>query len=574
MSYTALYRKYRPATFDEVVGQDHITKTLRNQIMSGRVGHAYLFNGGRGTGKTSSAKILARAINCLNPKDGNPCNECDICKAALNGSLTDIVEMDAASNNSVEDIRSIRDEVNFLPTIAKYRVYIIDEVHMLSIGAFNALLKTLEEPPEHVKFILATTEPQKLPATILSRCQRFDYKKLSSEYIKKRLNYICEEDNINVDDDALNTISVLAEGAMRDGISILERCLQEGSDKITNEMVKNLVGLPKLESVNRIINNIIDYNAQESVQSVNSILEDGKDIQNLVWEIIKYTKDILVYKTTKHIDIYNENEVNQIKVLADKVEKERLLDIIFYLSELSNELKITTQKNILFQVGIMKLCNKKLKPEEHKKTIDQTPIEGRISSVSESTENGALKDTENSISKDVENRILNIENKLQKTINAVQKLVNNIQVINNSAKNVENSQEKKTNNVNRSASSNQNLNNLITTQTSNINVEAWPKIVSSIKETGKVMLYSNLANSKAYELNDMTIGISFPEGLTPFGKSVVAMSENLSELTKLVSEQYGKAMQIRLIENTNQKSEDSGIDSIISGLDLPINIID
>ena len=199
MSYTALYRKYRPATFDEVVGQEHITKTLRNQIISGRVGHAYLFNGGRGTGKTSSAKILARAINCLNPQNGNPCNECEICKAALNGSLTDIVEMDAASNNSVDDIRSIRDEVNFLPTVAKYRVYIIDEVHMLSIGAFNALLKTLEEPPEHVKFILATTEPQKLPATILSRCQRFDFKKLSPEYIKLRLEYICKDDNINIE---------------------------------------------------------------------------------------------------------------------------------------------------------------------------------------------------------------------------------------------------------------------------------------------------------------------------------------------------------------------------------------
>lgn len=558
MSYTALYRKYRPATFDEVVGQDHITKTLRNQIMSGRVGHAYLFNGGRGTGKTSSAKILARAINCLNPKDGNPCNECDICKAALNGSLTDIVEMDAASNNSVEDIRSIRDEVNFLPTVAKYRVYIIDEVHMLSIGAFNALLKTLEEPPEHVKFILATTEPQKLPATILSRCQRFDYKKLSSEYIKKRLNYICEADNINIDDDALNTISVLAEGAMRDGISILERCLQEDSDKITNDMVKNLVGLPKLESVNKIINNIIDYNVQESIESVNDVLEDGKDIQNLVWEIIKYTKDILVYKTTKHIDIYNENEVTQINTLADKTTKERLLDIIFYLSELSNELRMTNQKTILFQVGIMKLCNKNLKSEEKKNTIDQTAME--VQNIG--------------ISGDMENRISNIENKLQRTINAVQKLVNNVQVINNSAKNVENSQEKKTNNVNRSASSNQNLKNLLTTQTSNVNVEAWPKIVSSIKETGKVMLYSNLANSKAYELNDMTIGISFPEGLTPFGKSVIAMSENLSEITKLVSAQYGKTMQIRLIENTNGKSEDSGIDSIMNELDLPINIID
>ena len=223
MSYTALYRKFRPLSFKEMVGQEHITKTLKNQIISNRVGHAYLFNGGRGTGKTSAAKVLARAINCLNPKDGEPCNECEICKGAINGSLTDIVEMDAASNNSVEDIRSIREEVNFLPTLAKYRVYIIDEVHMLSTGAFNALLKTLEEPPEHVKFILATTEPQKLPATILSRCQRFDFKKISDEDIIKRLKIVCEQSEIQITEEALTVIASLSEGAMRDALSILER---------------------------------------------------------------------------------------------------------------------------------------------------------------------------------------------------------------------------------------------------------------------------------------------------------------------------------------------------------------
>ena len=246
MAYTALYREFRPKTFSEMVGQEHITKTLKNQIISNRVGHAYLFNGGRGTGKTSSAKILARAINCLNPKDGEPCNECEICKGILSGSITDIVEMDAASNNSVEDIRAIREEVNFLPTIAKYRVYIIDEVHMLSTGAFNALLKTLEEPPEHVKFILATTEPQKLPATILSRCQRFDFKRISNEDIIKRLKIVCKETKIEITDEALNTIAVLSEGAMRDALSILERCVQDGVTNIDDNYIKDLVGIPKL----------------------------------------------------------------------------------------------------------------------------------------------------------------------------------------------------------------------------------------------------------------------------------------------------------------------------------------
>jgi DNA polymerase-3 subunit gamma/tau len=227
MSYTALYRKFRPLKFEDMVGQEHITKTLKNQIIEDRVGHSYLFNGGRGTGKTTTAKILSRAVNCLNPKDGEPCNECEICKGILEGSITDVVEMDAASNNSVDDIRQIRDEVNFLPSAAKYRVYIIDEVHMLSTGAFNGLLKTLEEPPKHVKFFLATTEPQKLPATILSRCQRFDFKRISEDKIVERLKVICAESDINISEQALQIIAVLAEGDVRDAISILDRCVQE-----------------------------------------------------------------------------------------------------------------------------------------------------------------------------------------------------------------------------------------------------------------------------------------------------------------------------------------------------------
>lgn len=227
-------------------GQDHVIQTLKNQIKSGRVGHAYLLTGGRGTGKTSTAKILARAINCLNPKDGEPCNECEICKANLDGTLTDIIEMDAASNNSVEDIRSIKEKINFLPTLAKYRVYIIDEVHMLSTGAFNALLKTLEEPPEHVKFILATTEPQKLLATILSRCQRFDLKKISNEDLIKRMKIVCTESGIEITETALNLIATLSEGAARDALSILERCLQDGETNIDENKIKDLVRNSKI----------------------------------------------------------------------------------------------------------------------------------------------------------------------------------------------------------------------------------------------------------------------------------------------------------------------------------------
>ena len=275
MEYTALYRRFRPMTFDEIVGQNHITTTLKNQVIADRVGHAYLFTGCRGCGKTSSAKVLARAINCLNPKNGEPCNECEVCKSALDGSLTDIVEMDAASNNSVDDIRAIRDEVNFLPTVAKYRVYIIDEVHMLSTGAFNALLKTLEEPPKHVKFILATTEPQKLPATILSRCQRFDFKKISDSDIANNLEKICKECKIDYTEGAINLIAELSEGAMRDALSILERCAQDGENKISEEKIKELVGIPKMEYIYGIVEKIINYDAENALKVTKEIIDDG-----------------------------------------------------------------------------------------------------------------------------------------------------------------------------------------------------------------------------------------------------------------------------------------------------------
>ncbi len=376
MAYTALYRKFRPLKFEDMVGQDHITKTIKNQIMSGRVGHAYLFNGGRGTGKTTTAKILARAVNCLNPQNGEPCNECEICKAALSGSLTDIVEMDAASNNSVDDIRAIRDEVNFLPTLAKYRVYIIDEVHMLSTGAFNALLKTLEEPPAHVKFILATTEPQKLPATILSRCQRFDFKKISNEDISRRLQYVCDESKIEITKEALNIISVLSEGAMRDALSILERCLQEANEKIDEDLVKDLVGIPKLTFISKIIESIVNSDINKTIETVEEIMQEGKDLSNLLWELIKYTKDILVWKTTKNLEIYNEEEIKKIKEISEKVSKERLLQIIYTLSELENEMKWSSQKAVLFEVAMIKLCEPEgnNNPQGNTKSIDNSSV--------------------------------------------------------------------------------------------------------------------------------------------------------------------------------------------------------
>lgn len=539
MGYTALYRKFRPLTFEEIVGQDHITRTLKNQIIAGRVGHAYLLNGGRGTGKTSAAKVLARAINCLNPQDGEPCNECEICKGAINGSLTDIVEMDAASNNSVEDIRAIREEVNFLPTKAKYRVYIIDEVHMLSTGAFNALLKTLEEPPEHVKFILATTEPQKLPATILSRCQRFDFKRLSNESIIKRLEIVCQRSNIEITKEAMNIIASLADGAMRDALSILERCVQDGDNKIDEDKVKDLVGIPKITYIHNIIKSVIDYDIDSVLESLDIVLNEGKDITNLLWEMIKYTKDILVYKTSKKLELYSQEELKQIEEIAGKVPKEKLIDIIYKLSELENDIKFSTQKTIIFQAGIIKLCNKQAETGEN--------LEERITKIEKYLKSG--------------NVAMGAGVAVQ--TNAVPQM------------------PRVTTQAPRSSMAlRSNTNRATKTQTtkkfSNKSEEYWPQIVTDLKQSGKIVLYTNLLGTTAKEINDMTVGIEFPNGMTSFGKTVLEKQENIREISNLVSIACGKEMQIKYIEKNNQVhqiSQEESLQNLANESDIPFNII-
>ena len=483
MGYTALYRKFRPLNFSEMVGQEHITRTLRNQVIEQRVGHAYLFNGGRGTGKTSAAKILARAVNCLNPKDGEPCNECEICKAILSGSLTDVVEMDAASNNSVEDIRAIRDEVNFLPTRAKYRVYIIDEVHMLSTGAFNALLKTLEEPPEHVKFILATTEPQKLPATILSRCQRFDFKRISTQDIIKRLEIICKESNIQISKEALELIAILSEGAMRDAISILERCAAEQTEEINEDKVRDLVGIPKITYINKLAKGIINKEPEEAINIVNTILEEGKDIDNFLWELIKYIKDILVYKSTSKLEVYNQEEIKNIKELADSTDKERLLRLIYELSELVNNIKWSSQKAIMFEAGIIKACMEVNVVPQNVVAQEQVVNRKQIAPV-QKQENIAVAPKERKIEPQ---------------------------------------------NQRNSAPS----------------ASYWNNVINKVKQSGKMAIYVNLIGSKASQLNDMTVEVELANR-NDFGREMLEKYENKALVEKFVSEEMRKSYAFKI----------------------------
>ena len=538
MGYTALYRKFRPQTFEEMVGQEHITRTLRNQIMANRVGHAYLFNGGRGTGKTTSAKVLARAINCLNPKDGEPCNECEICKAALSGSLTDIVEMDAASNNSVEDIRSIREEVNFLPTKAKYRVYIIDEVHMLSQGAFNALLKTLEEPPEHVKFILATTEPQKLPATILSRCQRFDFKRISDEDIIKRLEIVCKESNIEITKQALNIIASLSEGAMRDALSILERCVQDGENNIDEDKIKELVGIPKITYIHNITEAIIEYNIDKAMEAITSVLDEGKDLNNLLWEIIKYIKDILMIKTNQKLTIYNENDLQNLKELSEKVTKQRAIKLIYELSKLENDMKSSTQRLIIFQAGIIKLCNQE---------IEEIQSNNNNSNIGNNS--------------DIYARLDKIENYLRSGGGVARNK--------NTVVKKDTSEEKK------NKPSNQEIAGI---GKNSKPAQYWNDIVNNLKKNGKIMLYTNLLNTNAVEVNDMTVGIEFPKGITPFGKAVLEKPESISEISNQISIACGKEMHIKYIDTKPQgedeMTEEQQLSNFASGFDIPFDVIE
>ena len=464
--------------------------------------------------------------------------------------------MDAASNNSVEDIRSIREEVNFLPTLAKYRVYIIDEVHMLSVGAFNALLKTLEEPPAHVKFILATTEPQKLPATILSRCQRFDYKKISPENIKLRLEYICKESKIKITDEALKTISVLAEGAMRDGLSILERCVQEGEDEINDDKVKELVGIPKTEYINKIVNSVMECNVDETLKNIDIVISDGKDLNNLIWEIIKYVKDILVYKSSGKLGLYNENELKQIEIISEKCSKEKLLNIIYSLSELANDLKMTTQKTIMLEVGIMKLCS-------IKDTNDNVQVRNNATMQNNfSTLNSSAIQNNDEISKKI--------NYLETKINQLSNMV-----INNSGSNVDNMSQKTTKSRVSSRNTEPKSSNIITNYVpTGKKIDNWGNLVKALKDSGKIMLYTNLMNTVATEVNDMTVGIVFPNGITPFGRSILDKPESVNELTKLVSMELGKTMQVKYIDGKKPVTEKGGVDEIAREIGMPINIID
>lgn len=360
MGYTALYRKFRPQEFEDVKGQEHIVTTLKNQIKADRIGHAYLFCGTRGTGKTTIAKILARAVNCEHPVDGSPCNTCKTCRAINEGTSMNVIEIDAASNNGVDNIREIREEVAYRPTTGKYKVYIIDEVHMLSTGAFNALLKTLEEPPSYVIFILATTEAHKIPITILSRCQRYDFRRITADTIAARLQELMDKEGNDVEEKAIRYIAKAADGSMRDALSLLDQCIAFYlGEKLTYEKVLENLGAVDTQVFSRMLRQTLQQDTAGTIKTLDEIIIQGRELGQFVTDFIWYLRNLLLISTSEHpeeaVDASAEN-LERMKEESSMVDAETLMRYIRIFSELSNQIKYASQKRVLVEIALIKLC--------------------------------------------------------------------------------------------------------------------------------------------------------------------------------------------------------------------------
>lgn len=384
MAYTALYRKWRPVCFEEVKGQEPIVNTLRNQITGARVGHAYLFCGTRGTGKTTIAKIFARAVNCEHPVNGSPCNECPTCKSILNGTSMNVVEIDAASNNGVENIREIRDDVRYSPTEGKYRVYIIDEVHMLSTGAFNALLKTLEEPPSYVIFILATTESHKIPITVLSRCQRYDFRRITNDIICRQITRLCEEERVSAEPSALRYVAQAADGSMRDALSLLEQCISFYYGKtLTYENVLEVLGAVDTSIFSQLLRFVLNYDVGGAMACVEELVAQGRDLAQFTVDFTWYLRNLLLMQTTDPQEDTLNISADNMEVLKEEalmIDTDTLIRYIRIFSELGNQIKYATSKRVLLEVNLIKM----MKPAME---VDLESLRQRVNELEEKLSN-------------------------------------------------------------------------------------------------------------------------------------------------------------------------------------------
>ena len=524
--HKALYRVYRPKTFEDVVGQEHIVKTLKNQIKNNNIGHAYLFSGTRGTGKTSTAKIFARAVNCLNPINEEPCNECEICIDTLNDNIMDIVEIDAASNNSVDDIRELRESVKYTPSKAKYKVYIIDEVHMLSQGAFNALLKTLEEPPSYVIFILATTEPHKIPATILSRCQRFDFKRVSSKDIADRMSYICEKENIQAEDKALSLIARNSQGALRDALSILDQCMSFGNDKIEYNDVIELLGTVNIDELFQLSQSIIDEDTKKSLQILNEFIIWGKDIRNLINDLIDHFRNLMVCKVSKDLDeiiSLPEESIERLKEQSKTININDLIRILNILSETQDSMKSSSNTRILAEVTMMKIAQPMF--DESKEALIK-----RIENLEKIIESGNIK-------------VVTVQNESE--INTVPQRVQ-----------VDEPQERKEDIVYEEVKS----------EDVKLVESSWKKVIQKIKEDKKLSIAALLREVSSFNVKDNILYLIFNDNFS-FARSRLNSKETIDYIESIIREILNRSFNIQIylksevaslnLSETNSK-EDEG----------------
>ena len=525
--HKALYRVYRPKNFSDVIGQEHIVRTLKNQIENNNVGHAYLFCGTRGTGKTSTAKIFSRAVNCTNLKNDEPCKVCGNCREILEDKTMDVVEIDAASNNSVDDIRELRENVKYSPAKAKYKVYIIDEVHMLSQGAFNALLKTLEEPPSYVIFILATTEPHKIPATILSRCQRFDFKRVTVKDISSRMRYICEKEGIEADEKALNLIARNSQGALRDALSILDQCISFEGNKISYNDVIELLGSVNIEQLFDLAESVIKEDTRKSLQILNDFIIWGKDVRNLVNDLIDHFRNLMVCKISNDLDeiiSLPEETIDLLKQQAETIDTNNLIRILNILSETQDGMKISSNPRVLMEVTMMKIEQPMF--DESKEDLIK-----RIENLEQKIESGNIKVNHISTNQTVDN--FNENN--QQNNNTVEKQEDeNIEYENLKGDDIK------------------------------LVEKSWKKILQKMKEDKNQVIRALLQDVDSFNISEDTLYIIFTDNYS-FAKSRLDSPVTIQYVEKVIREVLNRSFSVKIALksqlsnlNTQIKKEDKG----------------
>ncbi|MBV4441362.1 DNA polymerase III subunit gamma/tau [Clostridium tyrobutyricum] len=518
MAYKALYREWRPKTFKDVVGQEHITVTLRNQILSNRIAHAYLFSGTRGTGKTSTAKILAKAVNCTDLKDGEPCNECEMCRKINSGTAIDVIEMDAASKRRLEDIKDVIENVKYPPQEGKYKVYIMDEVHMLTQEAVNAFLKTLEEPPKNVLFILATTDPQKLPSTILSRCQKFDFRRIKSMDIFKRLRYIVDNKGIFSDDKSINLISRMCDGAMRDALSILDQAISMGDGKVEYKNVVDMLGLVTNENLLKLTDSIIEKDIENSMKVIDDIVLSGKDIYNFIKDMIIHFRNLLMVKVSQNpeevLDMSDEN-IKLIKEQSQRIRVEEIMRHIRILQDAEEQSKWTKQSRIYLELSVIKMC--KVEYDTSKEIILS-----RLNKLEESIKQGKIK-----ITKQIDNpKAKDLNNINHDTKKTIQKK-DNVKV-------QEIAQE-----------------NTYSNMTLDIVKKNWKDILESFKSKHQMVLFAALTTGEVENCKNGIITIAYNKNYA-FHKQRLEKPENQKIVESIFSDVLKERVSVRYIIDTGE----------------------